>query len=290
MGQMFRRFGAAVTIVHAGKHLLSREDPDLAAPIERVFRDEGITLKLGHRCSNMARTSEGVVVSNGDGTKISGTHLLVALGRRPNTDDLGCEAGGVKLDARGYVVADDFYQTSAAGVYAVGDVIGGPQFTHTSWDDHRLLFEQLTAPDRPRRRRSARIIPYTVFTDPELAGVGINESQARARGIPHEVATMPFADVARAVEVDETAGTMKLIIDPTSEKILGASLVGAQAGELLHVFIPLMQAGMTARPIVDAEFVHPTFAEGVQSLVMTLKRYALSSMQLSPHKRANASR
>lgn len=276
MAQMFRRFGAEVTIVHSGEHLLSHEDADVAAPIEGVFRDQRITLKLRSREESVSRTPGGIAVRLTDGSEVSGTHLLVALGRRPNTDDLGCEAGGVKLDARGYVVADDFYRTTAPGVYAVGDVLGGPQFTHTSWDDHRLLFEQLMSPDRPRRSRNARIIPYTVFTDPELAGAGLTEDQARARGIACEVATMPFSYVARAVEVDETAGIMKLLIDPASEKILGVSLVGAQAGELLHAFIPLMQASMTARPIVDAEFVHPTFAEGVQSLVMTLSRYALS--------------
>jgi pyruvate/2-oxoglutarate dehydrogenase complex dihydrolipoamide dehydrogenase (E3) component len=276
MGQMFRRFGSAVTIVHSREHLFSNEDPDVAAAIEGVFRAEGIVLKLGSRGTSLSRGKDGVAVRLADGSDVSGTHLLVALGRRPNTDDLGCEAGGIKLDARGFVVADDFYQTTAPGVYAVGDVTGEPEFTHTAWDDHRLLFDHLMAPGKPRRRRSDRIIPYTVFTDPQLASVGLNETRARALGVPYEVATMPFANIARAFEVDETAGTMKFLIDPRSEKILGASLVGAEAGELLHVFIPLMQAGMTARPIVDAEFVHPTFAEGVQSLVMTLPRYALS--------------
>jgi pyruvate/2-oxoglutarate dehydrogenase complex dihydrolipoamide dehydrogenase (E3) component len=132
------------------------------------------------------------------------------------------------------------------------------------------------SPGKPRRRRTDRIIPYTVFTDPQVAVAGLSEERARALGVPYEIARMPFSDIARATEVDETAGTMKLLIDPASEKILGAAMVGAEVGELLHVFIPLMQAGMTARPIVDAEFVHPTFSEGVQSLVMTLSRYALS--------------
>jgi pyruvate/2-oxoglutarate dehydrogenase complex dihydrolipoamide dehydrogenase (E3) component len=276
MSQMFRRFGAAVTIVHGGEHLLSREDADVAAAIQGVLRNEGITLRLGHAGKSVSRDGSRIVVRLADGSDVSGTHLLLALGRRPNTDDLGCEAAGVKVDARGAIVADDFYRTGAPGVYAVGDVLGGPQFTHTAWDDHRRLFDQLMSPDRPPLRRSDRIVPYTVFTDPQVACAGLNETRARARDVPYELATMPFADIARAIEVDETAGMMKILVDPRSEKILGVSLVGAEAGELLHIFVPLIQAGTTARPIVDAEFVHPTFAEGVQSLVMKLARYALS--------------
>jgi pyruvate/2-oxoglutarate dehydrogenase complex dihydrolipoamide dehydrogenase (E3) component len=169
---------------------------------------------------------------------------------------------------------DDHYRTSAPGVYAVGDVNGGPQFTHTSWDDHRLLFEVLMG--RPGRGRSGRVIPNTIFVDPQVAGVGLTEREARKRGVRYEVATMPFAYIARAIEVDEPAGKLKLLIDPDNERILGASIVGAEAGELIHMFAALMQAGAPARAIVDMECVHPTFAEGVQSVVMKLGRYALS--------------
>ncbi len=276
MGQMFRRFGASVTIIHRGEHLLSREDPDASEAIEGALRREGIELRLRSAAQSVAREGDATVVRLADGSRVRGSHLLLALGRRPNTDGLGCEAGGVALDERGYVEADDYYATTASGVYAVGDVLGGPQFTHTSWDDHRLLFDLLMSPHKPRRSRHARTIPYTVFTDPQLAGFGHNETSARAKGVAFEAATMPFGDVARAIEVDETAGTMKILVDPGSEKLLGARLVGAEAGELVHIFLPLLQAGIGARSIVDAEFVHPTFAEGVQSLVMRLKRYALT--------------
>jgi pyruvate/2-oxoglutarate dehydrogenase complex dihydrolipoamide dehydrogenase (E3) component len=275
MGQMFRRFGAEVVIVEAGDHLLGREDDDVAAPLQKVFREEGIELKLRSRATEVAKVDGEIVVKVSDGTQVRGSQLLVALGRKPNTDDLGCEAGGIRLDQRGYVVADEYYATTASGVYAVGDVLGGPQFTHTSWDDHRLLFDALTKPDAPRRRRTDRIIPYAVFTDPQLATVGLNEKEAHKRGVKYEVATMPFGDIARAIEVDETEGTMKILLDPSSERILGASLVGAEVGELLHVFVVLMQAGAKARAIVDAEFVHPTFAEGLQSVVMRLPQYTL---------------
>ena len=161
-------------------------------------------------------------------------------------------------------------------MYAVGDVLGGPQFTHTSWDDHRRLFDILMKPDAPRQPRSARLIPYSVFTDPQVAAVGINERTAKSRGIPYQVATMPMADVARAIEVDEKAGLMKVLVDPSADRILGASIVGAEAGELIHVFLSLMQAGASPRAMVDAEFIHPTFSEGLQTLVMKLPRYALS--------------
>ena len=169
---------------------------------------------------------------------------------------------------------DDHYRTSAPGVYAVGDCAGGPQFTHTSWDDHRLLFDVLQG--RPGRGRKDRLVPYTAYTDPQVAGVGLTEHEARAKGIRCEVATLPFARIARAVETDEQAGVLKLLLDPATEQILGAAIVGAEAGELIHVFVALMQAGATARALVDMEAVHPSFAEGLQSLVMSLERYALS--------------
>jgi pyruvate/2-oxoglutarate dehydrogenase complex dihydrolipoamide dehydrogenase (E3) component len=276
MGQMFRRFGARVTIVQSGEQLLSREDGDIAAALQGVFTAEGIDLALRSAVVRIAPDAGGVAVRLADGRSIRGSHVLVALGRRANTEALGCQAGGVDLDRRGNVVADEYYATSAPGVYAVGDVLGGPQFTHTSWDDHRRLFDILTKPDAPRKPRSARLVPYSVFTDPEVAAVGDNEHAARARGISYQVATMPTADVARNIEVDETAGLMKILVDPSADRILGASIVGAEAGEMIHVFVSLMQAGASPRAIVDAEFVHPTFSEGLQTLVMKLPRYALT--------------
>ena len=273
-GQMFRRFGSDVTIVDHNEHLLSREDADVSAALEGVFGAEGIRLVLSQRAESVRGADGEVVLRTGAGTELRGSHLLVAVGREPNTPDLGCQAAGVALDSRGFIKVDDGYATSVPGIYAVGDVIGGPQFTHTSWDDHRLLFARLHS--RDARARSGRTIPYAVFTDPQVAGVGLSEHEARRAGIAYEVATMPFGEIARAVELDETAGLLKLLIDPQSERILGCRIVGSEAGELIHIFISLMEAGATARAIVDAEFVHPTLAEGVQQLVMRLKRYALS--------------
>lgn len=272
LGQMFRRFGSAVTIIDRHSHLLGNEDADVAAAVEGVFRAEGIELRQRVDARRVSRAGDEIVVQF-DGGEVRGSHLLVAVGRRANTDDLGCDAAGIALDKRGYIAVDDHYRTSVPGVYAVGDVAGGPQFTHSSWDDHRLLFDLLLG--RGKRGRADRIVPNTIFTDPQVGHVGLRESEARARGLTFEVATMPFGEVARAIERDETAGVMKILIDPADERILGVTLVGTDAGELIHVFVPLMQQGASARSIVDAEFVHPTFAEGVQSLVMRLPRYAL---------------
>ena len=154
-----------------------------------------------------------------------------------------------------------------------GDATPGPQFTHASWDDHRLLFDHLTG--KGGRRRADRLVPITAFTDPEVARVGLTEREARQKGVPFEAATMAFRDIARAIETGETAGTLKVLLDPATERILGASIVGAQAGELIHVFVAVMQAGAPARALVEAEMVHPTFAEGLQSVVMKLPRYRL---------------
>jgi pyruvate/2-oxoglutarate dehydrogenase complex dihydrolipoamide dehydrogenase (E3) component len=272
LAQMFRRFGSEVTVVDSGEHLMSREDPEISAEIEKVFRGEGIRLELGAKVERVSNVNGRVALRLAAGEEIGGSHLLVATGRRPNTDDLGCDAAGVRLDARGFVEIDDQYRTSAPGVYAVGDVTGEPQFTHVAWDDHRILFDLLTG--RSQRGRSGRAYPYTAFTDPQIAGVGLNERRAREQGVVYEVATMPFGRIARAIEVDERAGILKVLIDPQSERVLGAAIAGAEAGELIHVFVALIQARASARAIVDAEFVHPTFAEGLQSVVMSLERFS----------------
>ncbi|HEY2028113.1 MAG TPA: mercuric reductase [Myxococcales bacterium] len=273
LGQMFRRFGARVSIVEGHDHLLANQDPEVSEALEKAFRKEEIDLHLRERVTRISGRAGDLAVHLESGKELRGSHLLVAVGRKPNTDDLACDRASVKLDERGSVIVDDNYVTSAPGIYAVGDVAGGPQFTHTSWDDHRLLFDILHG--RTNHGRSGRSVPFTAFTDPQVAGVGLTEKEAKKRGVKYEVASMPFGNVARAVEVDETEGVMKLLLDPDSERVLGAAIVGAEAGELIHIFVTLMQAKASARAIVDAEFVHPTFAEGVQSLVMKLPRFAL---------------
>src|SRR5207244_589057 len=191
--------------------------------LEDVFRQGGIDLHLGAQVAGVSGRAGEIALRLGSGKELQGSHLLVAVGRRPNTDDLGCDQAGVALDDKGFVATDEEYRTSARGIYAAGDVIGGPQFTHTSWDDHRILFDVLLG--RPHRGRRS-LVPYTAFTDPQVAGVGLTETEARRRGIACEAATMPFGHIARAIELDETAGVMKVLIDPQTERVLGAAIVG----------------------------------------------------------------
>lgn len=274
LGQLMRRLGAAVTIVEPSPRLLPREDEDVSAALAGVFQAEGIALALGKEVARAARAGDEVTLALAGGETLRGSHLLVATGRRPNTDDLGCEQAGIARTPDGHVQVDERYETSARGVFAVGDCTPGPQFTHVSWDDHRVVFDLLTG--RPARARDERLVPFTVFTDPQVAGVGLSEGQAAAQGLAVEVARMPFGSIARAIETDETAGLVKVLVDPGTERILGARIVGADAGELIHVFSVLMQARASARAVVDGEFVHPTFAEGLQTAVMKLPRFALS--------------
>jgi pyruvate/2-oxoglutarate dehydrogenase complex dihydrolipoamide dehydrogenase (E3) component len=272
-GQMFRRFGAAVTVITDGQHLLPHEDPDVSLVLEAVLRDEGIGLHLGHSVERVTGERGQIQVRLRSGVEVRGTHLLVATGRRPNTADLGCEAAGIGLNPHGAIWVDDQFRTSATGVYAVGDVTPQPQFTHVSWDDHRLLFDILQG--RPAHGRAGRHIPFTLFTEPQLARVGLTQTEAERRNMPHEVARLPFEAIARAVETDNRLGLIKVLVDPRDERVLGATILGADAGELLHVFVALMQAGASARTLVEMECVHPTYAEGLQSALMTLPRFAL---------------
>jgi len=273
--QMFRRFGAGVTVVESGPHLLGREDEPVSSALEAVFRTEGIQLLTDTGVTRVVQLERGIGLRLDAGRHITGTHILVATGRTPNTSDLGCSCAGIELDESGFVVVDDEYRTSAEGVYATGDVSGGPQFTHTAWDDHRILFERIVR--GASRPRSGRLVPHVTYTDPQVAGVGSTEREAIDQGVDYELATMPFGHTARAIETDEQAGVIRILVDPASERILGATIVGAEAGELIHIVQALMLAGASARVLVDGQIAHPAFAEGVQSALMRLPRFALDS-------------
>lgn len=272
--QAFRRFGAEVAVVEAAPHLLAREDADVSETLEAVFRDEGIELHLGAPATSVSGREGSVAVTLDDGTEVEGSHLLLALGRRPATSELGCDAAGVEVDRSGAVVVDAHYRTSADGVYAVGDCTGGAQFTHTAWDDHRILFDILQGAEG--RTRSGRLIPWAAFTDPQVAGVGASEKEAEESGTPVRVATFPFRRIARAYEVDRPQGMIKVLIHPETERVVGARVVGAEAAELVTVFQMLMATDAPVTALVDAQMIHPAYVEGLQSAVMTLDPYALS--------------
>ena len=268
---MYRRFGARVTVVDKTERLMSQLDVEMSAQLANVFAEEGIELRLGVSVTRIASSREGVRLEVQEGAAIIASHLLVAVGRTPNSDDLGCAAAGIRTDKHGYIEVDDNYRTSAEGVYAVGDVTPGPQFTHAAWDDHRRLLRFLLE-GRPAQR-SRRLVPWTVFTDPQIAGAGLSEHEARAKHLSYEVARFEFGHIARAIETNRTAGSINVLIG-ANEEILGCIIMGAEAGELIHIPLAVMAAGASARSLVDAEFVHPTFAEGVQSALLRLPRFA----------------
>jgi pyruvate/2-oxoglutarate dehydrogenase complex dihydrolipoamide dehydrogenase (E3) component len=265
--QMFRRFGSKVTVIQSGPQLLSGEDPDVAGEVLKILRQDGIEVLLNARTEKITQSSGAIaltVVAAGQTLTVEGSHLLVATGRVPNTDALNPAAGGVQVDKRGYIQANDRLETSATGVYALGDVKGGPQFTHIAYDDYRILKANLL--DGGKRTVRDRMVPYTVFMDPQLGRVGMTEGEARKSGRPIRVARMPMTSVARALEVDETRGLMKAIVDAESEEILGATVLGIEGGEVMAVFQTAMMGRIKFRTLRDAVFAHPTLAESLNNL------------------------
>ncbi|HLJ59622.1 MAG TPA: mercuric reductase [bacterium] len=269
-GQMFRRFGSDVTIVHRNERLLDREDPDVAGEVEKILRQDGIKVLLRAETLRVASGPGGGVrlsvrVAGGRASRaLSGSHLLVATGRVPNTDRLNLGAAGIETDARGFVRVNERLETSAPGVYALGDVKGGPAFTHISYDDFRIL-QTNTLHDGSATTRD-RVVPYTVFTDPELGRVGLSETEARARGGPIRVFTMPMSSVARALEMDEPRGLMKVVVDERSAQILGCAILGVAGGELMSMVELAMMGRLAYTALRDATFAHPTLAESLNNL------------------------
>ena len=269
-GQMFRRFGAEVTIIEASDKFIAREDRDVADEVEKILREDGIELLIGHKAVKAAQTNGKIqlTVQSGDGEKtLEGSHLLVGAGRTPNSDMLNLEAAGIETE-RGFIKVNDKLETSAEGVYALGDVKGGPAFTHISYDDFRLLRENHT--NGGNRTINGRLVPYTVFMDPQLARIGLSEEQARAQGLNIRVAKMPMSHVARALEIDETRGLMKAIVDADTNQILGATVLGVEGGEVMTVIQMAMMGKVPYTEIKDGVFAHPLMAESLNNLFMAM--------------------
>src|ERR671919_459850 len=262
-----RRFGSEVTVVERGPQLAAREDPDVAAAIRTIFLEDGIELALDTEPVGVEGSSGEKVrlrVATNDGERvIEGSDLLVAAGRTPNTDGIGLDVAGVELDPRGYVKVDERLETTAPGVWAMGECAGSPQFTHAAVDDFRVVRDNLAGQDRTTRDR---LIPYCVFIDPELARVGLSEREAERRGIKAQVARLPMNAVLRARTIGETRGFMKALIDPHSEDILGFAMLGAEAGEVVAVVQTAMLAELRYTGLRDAILTHPTMAEGLNEL------------------------
>ena len=266
-GQMFRRFGSRVTIVQAASQLLVREDLDVAREIATILEQDGIGIRLDAEVSRVTRAGSRirlVVGSGAESTEIDGSHLLVATGRTPNTDTLNVSAAGVATDERGYIKVSDTLQTSREGIFALGDIKGGPAFTHISYDDFRIIRTNVLGNGNATTR--GRLVPYTVFIDPQLGRVGLTEADARAKGRNVRVARMRMTSVARALEVDETRGFMKAVVDADTEEILGAAILGIEGGEIASMLQVAMMGKLRYTALRDAVFAHPTLAESLNNL------------------------
>ncbi len=270
--QMMRRFGAEVTVVERATRLLPREDADVSDGIRAILQAEGVRFAMGTECMALSRAGGRIVVGGacgGEQPSISGSHLLLAVGRRPNTDGLGLEAAGIQADERGYITVDDQCRTTAEGVWAVGDCNGRGAFTHTSWNDHEIVVANLF--DHDPRRISDRIPCYALFIDPALGRVGLTETQALATGHPVLGARMPMQRVGRARESGETQGFMKVMVDARSKLILGAAILGHNGDEVVHAFLDLMAARQPYTVMSRAVHIHPTVSELLPTLLQQLK-------------------
>ena len=266
-GQMFRRFGSEVTVVQRGKQLLAREDTDVAEEVAKIMREDGIEVLLETQAVR-AEQADGAIrltvrTQTGERT-LSGSHLLAAAGRVPNTDALNLSAAGVKTDKGGIVQVNERLETNVPGIYALGDVKGGPAFTHISYDDFRIIRTNLL--EGGNTTTTGRLVPYTVYIDPQLGRVGLSEIEARATGRPIRVAKMPMAYVARALEMSEPRGLMKAVVDAETNQILGCAVLGLEGGELMSMVEIAMMGKVPYTTLRDGIFAHPTLAEALNNL------------------------
>lgn len=275
-GQMFQRFGSRVTVVHNSRQILPREDAEVAAELQKALEAEGVTFILGaqstriEKINNTTNSQIRLHYDSSDGPReVTGSHLLVATGRTPNTDGLDLEKAGVETRKGGYIKVNARLETSAPGIWALGDVKGGPAFTHISYNDFQIIYGNLV--EGKNLTIENRIVPYAVFTDPQLGGVGITEKEARQKGYRLKIGKMPMSKVARAIERDETAGLMKIVVDASNDHILGASILGAEGGELVQILGTLMLTGLPYTVLKGAIYIHPTLAEGFFGLMEDVK-------------------
>ena len=270
--QMYRRFGSRVTVVEMGPRLISREDEDVSAAIQAILEAEGIAFRLNAKCVAFERHGDGVVVNmscDEEPREIAGTHVLLAVGRVPNTDDLGLDKAGIAADARGYITVDDQLRTNVPGIWALGDVNGRGAFTHTSYNDYEIVAANLL--DGDSRRVSDRIGTYALFIDPPLGRAGMTEKEVRAAARKALVATMPMTRVGRARERGEMSGFMRVIVDAETKRILGASILGIDGDEVIHSLLDVMYAGTPYTVIQRAMHIHPTVTELIPTLLGKLE-------------------
>lgn len=269
--QMYKRFGSKVTLLSRSSRFLPNEDTDVADEVQSIFKEEGIEILTGVSFTSISHTPNSVSVQISSGGKkqvLKGSHLLIAAGRTPNTDMLSLENTGVKLNAEGYIHVNNKLETNIAGIYALGDVKGGPAFTHISYNDYLVVCKNIL--DKANNTIKNRPVPYCMFIDPELGRVGITEEEAKNKKLNYKVAKIKMAYVARGIETGETKGFMKAIVDAKTKKILGVCILGANGGETMSLLQIAMMGGITYEQLRETIFAHPTFSESVNNLFMSL--------------------
>ena len=270
-GQMFRRFGSQVTIVQSGKQLLGREDGDVADEIAKILREDGVEVLLSTKSERVNAAGGKIELPVSDGSQrrtLNGSHLLVATGRTPNSDTLNLGAAGIETDARGFIRTNNRLETNVPGVYGLGDIKGGPAFTHISYDDFRIIRANVL--EKKIVTIDGRLVPYTCFMDPQLGHVGLNEAEAQQQGRKVRVAKMPMSSVARALEMDESRGFIKAIVDAETGQILGATVLGIEGGEIMAQLQVAMMGKLPYTALRDGIFAHPTLAEAMTHLFASI--------------------
>jgi len=270
-GQMFRRFGSQVTIVQSGKQLLGREDADVADEIAKILREDGVEVLLSTKSERVNAAGGTIELAVSDGSQrrtLNGSHLLVATGRTPNSDTLNLGAAGIESDAKSFIRTNHRLETNVPGVYALGDIKGGPAFTHISYDDFRIIRANVI--EKKNVTIDGRLVPYTCFMDPQLGHVGLNEAEAKQQGRKVRVAKMPMSSVARALEMDESRGFMKAIVDAETGQILGATVLGIEGGEIMAQLQVAMMGKLPYTALRDGIFAHPTLAEAMNNLFASI--------------------
>ena len=272
-GQMFRRLGSEVTVVEMSDRIAAREDAEVSDSLREALEAEGMKFHLGSTATKVEKTADGleVTVKKKDGTteRIKGTHLLMSIGQVPNSDDLGLDKAGIATDKNGYIQHNGKLETNIPGIWVLGDVKGGPAFTHVSYDDYLVIFDNLV--NGKNRTIDNRVVPYALYTDPELGRFGLTEREARAKGYRLKIGSLPMSHIARAIERGETRGLMKIVINADNDRILGATILGADGGELVQTLMTLMRANAPYTLFENAMFIHPTLTEGFFALMANVE-------------------
>lgn len=275
MGQLYQRLGSHVTVIESASQLVSKEDADVAAVIKKMLESENMQIHTGTQVTHISRNGKKIsvdITTGEDKDTITGTHILIATGRTPQTAALQLQQTNVLTDEKGFIQVNDKLETSEPGIYALGDVKGGPAFTHISYNDHLIIYKNLF--ENANTGIKDRQVPYCMFTDPQLGRIGITEKEARKEGIPFKIACLSMDKVARAIETGQTRGFMKALVHEHTNKILGAAVIGTEGGEIMSILQMAMLGGITATQIREMVFAHPLYAESLNNLFMTLEKPA----------------